>query len=192
MWLISEPTGAIAMAISQAFDKIHGLHLTPAQWVRTCVSVLFPLGVFGLINFLVDPIGLHPLFFSPFGIPGWVGAIIHLVQLAGLGAAYAAMTRADHPNSAGFWIMLTTTGFIALPFATLALDPFQLTLAGTSLFLLTLSTLLRSAPHSRTAAWFIVPALGMVGLSTIMGLLLAASYLPPFAPIYAHTQSPAG
>ncbi|MBJ6988687.1 MULTISPECIES: hypothetical protein [unclassified Devosia] len=179
------------MAISQAFDKVQSLHLTPAQWLRTFVSVLFPLGVFGLVNFLADPLGMQPLFFSPFGMPGWIGAIFHLSQLACLGAAYAAITRAGSSHSAGFWVMLTTAGFIALPFATSALDPFQLTLAGTSLFLLTVGTLLRVAPHSQGAVWFMTPALVMVGLATVMGLLLAASYLPPFAPIYVQTHSAA-
>lgn len=179
------------MAISQAFEKVQDLHLTPAQWVGTVVSVLFPLGAFGLLNLLVDPVGIHPLFFSPFGMPGWVGAIVHFIQLAGLGAAYAAMMRADGGSSARFWIMLTAVASIALPFATNALDPLQLTLAGTSLFLLTLATLLRAAPHSSAAAWFIVPTLSVIGLSTVMGLLLAASYLPPFAPLYAQTHAPA-
>lgn len=179
------------MALSQAFDKVHSLHLTPGQWVGAGVSALFPLGVFGLINFVADPQGIHPLFFSPFGMPGWIGAIIHFIQLAGLGAAYAAMMRSGGGSSAKFWIMLTTAGFIALPFATITLDPFQLTLVGTSLFLLTLATVLRVAPHSQAATWFLAPALSLIGLSTVMGLLLAASYLPPFAPLYAQTHAPA-
>jgi hypothetical protein len=150
-----------------------------------------PLGLFGLVNLGAEALGILPLYFSPFGMPGWVGAIVHLVQLALLGSAYWALTQRDLHTGSRFWLMALIAAYILLPFITPPLDSLQLSLLCTGLFLLAIATTTRVGAVSPLAGWLMAPMLAVIGTSSIMGLAVAAAYAPPFAVLQAHAAPPA-
>lgn len=156
--------------------------LVPARHVlglAFCAGL--PLGLFGLTNLGVEAMGMIPLFFSPFGMPGPVGAIVHLAQLALLGTAWWVLCR-DAPKSlARHWLTGLTVAYIALPFITPPLDSLQLSLVSTLLFLLCLATLNRVGAASARSGWLLAPVSIVLGTSAALGLILTAAYTPPFA-----------
>lgn len=145
-------------------------------------------GLFGLVNLGAEALGVMPLYFAPFGLPGWAGAAAHLAQLALLGAAYGALIPLA-ARRARIWLALLILLYIALPFLTAPLDSLQLSLVCTIVLLLGLATLRRAGEASPLAGWLLVPMLAIVGFSAAMGLVLTAAYSPPFALI--QTQNPA-
>lgn len=148
-----------------------------------------PLGLFGLLNLGGEAIGILPLFFAPFGLPGWVGAIAHLGQLALLGSAYWALTQRKSRSPARLWLIALMAGYIALPFITPPLDSLQLSLVCTGLFLASVATISRVGAVSPLAGWMMAPMLAVIGFSATMGLAIAAAYAPPFALMQAQ-QAP--
>ena len=51
------------------------------------LSTALPLSVYVIANGLAEAQGVVPLFFAPFGAPGWIGAVAHIGTLPLLGAA---------------------------------------------------------------------------------------------------------
>jgi hypothetical protein len=149
-----------------------------------------PLGLFGLVNLGADALGHLPLFFSPFGLPGWAGAVLHLVQLALLGAAFWALTRRGEGGSARFWLVGLTLAYILLPYITPPLDSLQLTAVCSLLFLLALGTVTRVGAASSRAGWLMSPMVFVIGVSAAMGLAISLAFAPPFALVQAQ-QAPA-
>lgn len=145
-------------------------------------------GLFGLANLGAEMLGLMPLFFAPFGLPGWAGAIAHLAQLALLGAAYGALIPLA-AHRARIWLAVLILAYIALPFLTAPLDSLQLSLVCTMVLLMGLATLRRVGDASSLAGWLLTPMLAIVGFSAAMGLVLTAAYSPPFALV--QNQNPA-
>lgn len=167
-------------------------HATPSSWRMMLAWIIctgLPLGLFGLLNLGGEAIGIQPLFFAPFGIPGWIGAVAHLGQLALLGSAYWALTQRDGQSPTRFWLVALIAGYIALPFVTPPLDSLQLSLVCTGLFLASVATISRVGAVSPLAAWMMAPMLAVLGFSATMGLAIAAAYAPPFALMQAH-QAP--
>lgn len=166
-----------------------------ASNVRVALALLacmgLPPGVFGLVNLGAEQLGILPLFFAPFGLPGWAGAIAHLAQLALLGGAFWAVTRHRDHHKAQAWLLALTTAYILLPFITPPLDSLQLALVSTTLFLLSVATVRRAAAVSAAAGWMMIPMLAIVGFSATMGLAIAAAYSPPFALMQGTEQAPA-
>ncbi len=149
-----------------------------------------PVGLFGLVNLGAEAFGIMPLFFAPFGLPGWVGGAVHLMQLALLGAAYWALHAAGADRTPRLWLAALTGAYIALPFLTAPLDSLQLSLLCTSLFLFGLATVHRVGSVTPVAGWLISPMLAIVGFSATMGLVLTAAYTPPFALIQGQNVAP--
>jgi hypothetical protein len=152
---------------------------------RIALSWLFaagwPLGLFGLVNLGAEALGILPLYFSPFGLPGWVGAAAHLAQLGMLGGAFLALTHKGQEGSARHWLTGFILAYIALPFITPPLDSLQLSLVCTSLFVVGFASAIRVAAVSKLAAGLMALPLAILGLSATMGLALAAAFTPPFA-----------
>lgn len=144
------------------------------------IAAGLPLGLFGLANLAAEAVGLMPLFFAPFGLPGWLGAVAHLAMLPLLGAAGWIATRKGD-ISLHLWLGALMAGVIAVPFITAPLDSLQMSIVSVGLFLLTLATIQRVGKASRTAGWLLVPVLGWLGLSAALGMVLAAAWTPPFA-----------
>ena len=141
----------------------------------------WPLGLFGLVNLGAEALNVLPLYFSPFGLPGWVGAAGHLAQLGMLGAAFLALTHKGHQGSARHWLTGFILAYIALPFITPPLDSLQLSLVCTTLFLVGFASVVRVAVESKIAAALMALPLAILGLSATMGLALSAVFTPPFA-----------
>ncbi|WIY52307.1 hypothetical protein O9Z70_12670 [Devosia sp. YIM 151766] len=137
-------------------------------------------GLFGLVNLGAEALDVLPLFFAPFGLPGWMGGAAHLGQLALLGAAFGVLLTVAAPRGR-HWLAALIAAYIALPFITPPLDSLQLSLVCTALFLLGLATLRRVGATSPLAGWLLTPMLAIVGFSASMGLVLTAAYTPPFA-----------
>ena len=168
-----------------------GTSLQSAARLVVCASL--PLGFFGLAHFAADAIGQFPIFFAPFGMPHWGGAVLHLAQLALLGAAFWALTEQATRGTARQWLIGLTALYILLPFVTPLLDSQQLGLICTALFLGTLATIRRVGRAAPVAGWLMAPMLAITGTSAALGLTMAAAYSPPFALMQSgHTQPAAG
>jgi hypothetical protein len=192
MSLLGEP---LKMATTAFIETVQSGQRAAAHPVRDAASFLvamgLPLGIFGLVNLGAEAAGILPLFFAPFGLPGWVGAVGHLAQLSFLGIAFWAVTRATADRAPLFWLGAVTAAYIFLPFITPPLDSLQLSLVCSALFLLTLAGMIRIGRVSPLATWLMTPTLAIVGFSATMGLALAAAYSPPFALIQGQQPAPA-
>lgn len=164
------------------------LHWRALLALAACTGL--PLGLFGLVNLGADALGYLPLFFSPFGLPGWAGAVLHLGQLALLGAAFWALSRGEDHGSARFWLVGLTLGYVLLPYITPPLDSLQLTAVCSLLFLLSLATVTRVGAASSLAGWLMSPMVFVIGVSAAMGLAISLAFAPPFALMQAQ-QAPA-
>jgi hypothetical protein len=182
------------MATTALFQAAHpGDHEKPSAWPDSLSLFVFaalPLGLFGLIHLIAESLGLLPFFFAPFGLPSWTGAVAHLTQLALIGAAYWAIVQQRPASRARFWTMALGAAYIMLPFMTPVLDSLQLAIVCTLMFLLIIATTMRVGKVSKLGGWMLAPMLVMVGLSSAMGLAVAA-YAPPFALTQAQQAAPA-
>ena len=182
------------MATTATLQQTRSSAILAAPHWRTILALVvragMPLGLFGLVNLGADALGYLPLFFSPFGLPGWAGAVLHLGQLALLGTAYFVLRRQDRGSSARFWLIGLTLAYILLPFITPPLDSLQLTLVCTLLFLVSLGTVARVGAAAPLAGWLMAPMLLVIGVSAAMGLAISLAYAPPFALMQAQ-QAPA-
>ncbi|MFC3703796.1 hypothetical protein ACFOOL_03375 [Devosia honganensis] len=155
------------------------------------VAAFLPLGAFGLVNLGAEALGILPLFFAPFGLPGWMGAVAHLAQLCLLGAAFGLLPHERASRAARLWLLVLVGCYIALPFVTPPLDSLQLSLVCTTLFLVGLAALRRVGAAAPGAGWLMTPMLLVLGFSATMGLAIAAAYSPPFALMQGQQAPPA-
>lgn len=145
-------------------------------------AMAMPLAAFSLINWVAEGDGVLPLFFSPFGLPGWIGAALYLGTLPLLGAAWHLVHREGAiGRSAGWWIAALAIGFIGFPFVVTPLDSFALSAIAVALSVVGFSAARRAALVSPMAGWVMAPALLWMGFSALMGLALTAAWAPPFA-----------
>lgn len=149
-----------------------------------------PLGLFGLVNLGAEALGILPLYFAPFGLPGWVGAVAHLAQLGLLGVASWALWNSAADRASRFWLAAFIGAYILLPFVTPPLDSLQLSIVCTSLFLFGFAAAIRVGRASALAAWLMSPTLAIVGFSATMGLMLSAAFAPPFALVQGEQVTP--
>ncbi len=184
------------MATTAMLDQAdHGhLHTHALQAAaRLVVCTSLPLGMFGLVHLSASAIGLFPIFFAPFGLPTWGGAVMHLLQLALLGGAFWALTEKATRGTARQWLIGLTAFYILLPFFTPLINSLQLGLVCTALFLGTMATIRRVGPAAPMAGWMMAPMLAVTGTSAALGLTMAAAYSPPFALMQSgQSQPPAG
>lgn len=178
-------------ALINTATRPHAIRVVDLRGALVLVGLTgLPVGLFGLVNLAAEAFGILPMFFSPFGLPGWAGGAVHLMQLALLGAAFWALHVAAAPRSPKLWLATLIGAYIALPFLTPPLDSLQLSLLCTSLFLLALATIHRVGKITPLAGWLISPMLVVVGVSATMGLVLTAAYTPPFALIQGQNPAP--
>jgi hypothetical protein len=182
------------MATTAYIETVQSSQQTAAHPFRDAASFVvyagLPLGLFGLANLGAEALDILPLFFAPFGIPGWVGAVAHLAQLSLLGIAFWAVTRNTAERAPRIWLAVLIGAYILLPFITPPLDSLQLSLITSALFLVTLAGMVRIGKASPLAAWLMAPTLGILGFSATMGLALAAAYAPPFALVQGQQPAP--
>lgn len=146
------------------------------------LSAALPLAVFVIANGLAELNGMLPLFFSPLGLPGWVGAVLHLGALPLFGVArWMVAGRGEAGQHAGWWIVALMAGMIGFPFLVAPLDSLMLSLVAFALLLVGLGTMVRVAAIERKAALLMMPGLAWMGFSAFIGLSFVAAWSPPFA-----------
>ena len=116
------------------------------------LSAALPLAVFVIVNGVAELNGLLPLFFSPFGLAGWVGGAMHLGALPLFGISrWIVANRGHEGRSAGWWLVALMAGVIAFPFVVNPLDSLALSIVSITLLLFGLATAMRTAKVSRHA-----------------------------------------
>lgn len=146
------------------------------------LSAALPLAVLVIANGVAELSGVLPLFFSPFGLPGWVGGALHIGSLPLFGIArWMVADRGPAGRVAGWWLVALIAGTIAFPFVVTPLDSLMLSIASMTLLLVGLSAAVRTATVSRRAALVMLPGLAWMGLSAFVGLSFVAGWSPPFA-----------
>lgn len=155
-------------------------HVSAASLLSFVICTGLPLGLFGLVNLGAEAMGYQPLFFAPFGLPGWLGAVAHLALLPMLGAAAWCVLRADS-KPAAHWLAGFIALLIGLPFAVAPLDSLALCMLVLTVLLVGFATLHRVSAASRAGAWLMAPALLWLGISALMGMAMAVAWSPPFA-----------
>lgn len=166
---------AITLPVGSVFDanRRDGLGMV--------LSGALPLSVFVIANGLAGLAGIVPLFFAPFGLPGWIGAVLHIASLPLFGVAHwMVVAEGREGRHAGHWLVALMAGAIVFPFAVTPLDPLFLCLATMILLLVGLATASLVAKVSPRAGLVMLPGLAWMGLSAFVGLSLVAGWSPPF------------
>jgi len=146
-----------------------------------------PLGLFGLVNLAGEGFGILPLFFSPYAIPGWLGAGIHLSLLFLIGLSAGLAWQRGGRTIIG-WVAALVVGMIAFPFLAPWLDSLQLALYVVGLLLLCGATAYRVSLHAPLAGLLMLPTLMWLGIGAALGLTMAAAWTPPFALMQGNQQ----
>ena len=63
------------------------------------LGAALPVSVFVIVNGLAELNGMVPLFFAPFGLPGWVGAALHIGSLPLFGVAHWMVANCGRDGS---------------------------------------------------------------------------------------------
>ena len=160
-------------------DRHDGLGLT--------LSAALPLAVFVIANGLGEINGLTPLFFSPFMLPGWLGAVIYLAGLPLFGIArWMVAARGEQGRRAGWWLVALMAGMIVLPFLVTPVDSLLLTILSFGLLVLGLGTMVRVGKVDPKAALVMAPGMAWMGFSAFVGLSFSSAWSPPFAVTNSH------
>jgi hypothetical protein len=145
------------------------------------LSAALPLAVFVIANGVAELNGILPLFFSPFGLPGWLGGALHIGSQPLFGSArWMVADRGRRGRVAGWWLVALMAGTIGFPFVVMPLDSLMLSLVAMTLLLVGLSAALRTAAVSNRAALVMLPGLAWMGFSAFVGLSFVAGWAPPF------------
>lgn len=154
------------------------------------LSAALPLAVFVIANGVAELNGMLPLFFSPFGLPGWLGGALHIGSLPLFGIArWMVAERGQAGRIAGWWLVALMAGTIAFPFLVMPLDSLMLSIVAMTLLLIGLSAAVRTAAVSKIAALVMLPGLAWMGLSAFVGLSFVAGWSPPFALTHSGSQN---
>ena len=146
------------------------------------LSAALPLAVFVIANGIAELNGTLPLFFSPLGLPGWLGAVLHLGALPLFGVArWMVAGRGEAGQRAGWWIVALMAGTIGFPFVVAPLEPLMLSLVAMALLVAGLGAMVRAGAVNPKAALVMAPGMAWLGFSAFVGLSFAAAWSPPFA-----------
>ena len=172
------------MATSRAISKqfLSGLDADRHNVLGLVLSAALPLAVFVIANGIAELNGMLPLFFAPFGLPGWMGGVLHLASLPLFGIArWMVADGGAEGRKAGWWVVALMAGTIIQPFLVMPLDSLVLTMVAFALFLLALGAMVRVGKVNPKAAAIMAPGMAWMGLSAFVGLSFAAAWSPPFA-----------
>lgn len=174
---------ATSAAVSLPIPEQHGLlDADRHDMLGLVLSAALPLAVFVIANGVAQLNGFLPLFFAPFGLPGWVGGALHLGSLPLFGIArWMVADRGQDGRNAGWWLVALIAGTIAFPFVVSPLDSLMLSIVSMTLLVVGISAAARTAAVSKRAALVMLPGLGWMGFSAFVGLSFVAGWSPPFA-----------
>lgn len=154
------------------------------------LSAALPLAVFVVGNGFAQINGVVPLFFSPLGMPGWIGAALCVGSLPLFGIArWMVAARGESGRKAGWWVVALMAGMIVHPFLVATLDSLMLTALAFGLLVTGLGALVRVAEVDPKAAMVMAPGMAWMGFSAFVGLSFAAAWAPPFAVTNSHNAA---
>ncbi|WP_354059231.1 tryptophan-rich sensory protein [Devosia sp. 2618] len=173
------------MTVSRAFHT--ALDADRHNMLGLVLSATLPLAVFVIANGIGELNHYLPLFFAPFGLPGWVGGALHLGSLPLLGIArWMVVNHGAEGKRAGWWIVGLMAATIAFPFVVAPLDSLMLCIIAFAMLVVALGTMVRVAAVEPKAALVMAPGLAWMGFSAFVGLSFAAGWAPPFAVTNSH------
>ena len=145
------------------------------------LSAALPLAAYVVFHGFAEMNGVMPLFFAPFGLPGWAGAMLYLMALPLFGVArWMVAEKSDDGRNAGWWLVALMAGTIVFPFVVAPLDSLMLSIISMSMLVAALGAGVRTARVSRLAGLVMLPGLAWMGLSAFVGLSFVAGWTPPF------------
>lgn len=155
------------------------------------LSGALPLSVFVIVHGMAELAGIVPLFFAPFGLPGWLGAALHIATLPLFGVARWLVVEHESADgrNAGWWLVGLMAGLIALPFVVGPLDSLILSVMTMALLLAGMAAAVRVGKVSPLAAMVMLPGVLWMGVSAFIGLALVAAWAPPFGLTNANGQN---
>jgi len=172
----------MATITANARPALWSLDADRRDYFGLALSAALPLAVFVIVNGLAELNGAVPLFFSPFGLPGWLGAVLYLGALPLFGAARWLVAREGvEGRIAGWWIVGLMAGAVVFPFLASPLDSLALSIVSMALVLVGVAAAGRAAKVSPLAAILMLPGLLWLGFSAFVGLSFVAAWSPPFA-----------
>lgn len=150
--------------------------------VGLVLSAVLPFAVFVVFNGVAGFLGVQPMFFAPLGLPGWMGAALHLSSLPLLGVSrWMVVAHGAAGHRAGWWIVGTMVGVGLFPYLVNPLNSLMLTLVSVMLVTVGLGAMVRAGAVEPKAALVMAPAMAWLGFSAFVGLSFAAAWAPPFA-----------
>jgi tryptophan-rich sensory protein len=145
------------------------------------LSAALPLAAYMVFNGIAQVNAVTPLFFAPFGMPGWAGAVLYLMALPLFGVArWMVAEKSEAGANAGWWLVALMAGTIVFPFIVAPLDSLMLSIISMSLLVVGLGAAIRTAKVSHLAGLVMLPGLAWLGLSAFVGLSFVAGWTPPF------------
>lgn len=145
------------------------------------LSAALPLAAYVVFNGFASLNNVVPLFFAPFGLPGWVGCALHLMALPLYGIArWLVAEKGEAGAKAGWWLVALMAGTIVFPFIVAPLDSLAVSIISMSLLIAALGAGVRTAKVSHLAGAIMLPGLAWMGLSAFVGLSFVAGWTPPF------------
>jgi tryptophan-rich sensory protein len=145
------------------------------------LSAALPLAAYVVFHGFAQLNHVMPLFFAPFGLPGWAGCALYLAALPIYGIArWMVAEKSADGASAGWWLVALMAGTIVFPFIVAPLDSLALAIISMGLLMVGLGAGIRTARVSRLAGLVMLPGLAWMGLSAFVGLSFVAGWTPPF------------
>lgn len=145
------------------------------------LSAALPLASYMVFYGIAEINQVMPLFFAPFGMPGWLGAAVYLLALPLFGVArWMVADKSEAGANAGWWLVALMAGTIVFPFMVAPLDSLLLSIMSMGLLIVGLGAAIRTAKVSRLAGLVMLPGLAWLGLSAFVGLSFVAGWTPPF------------
>ena len=151
------------------------------------LSAALPLAAYMVFHGFAAFNSAMPLFFAPFGLPGWAGCALYLIALPLYGIArWLVAAKGLDGAKAGWWLVALMAGTIVFPFVVAPLDSLALSIVSMSLLIAALGAGVRVAKVSPLAGAIMLPGLAWMGLSAFVGLSFVAGWTPPFGLTYAN------
>jgi hypothetical protein len=145
------------------------------------LSAALPLAAYVVFHGFAQLNDVMPLFFAPFGLPGWAGCALYLMALPLFGIArWMVADKGQQGATAGWWLVALMAGTIVFPFIVAPLDSLMLSIISMALLIVGLGAGVRTARISRLAGLVMLPGLAWMGLSAFIGLSFVAAWAPPF------------
>lgn len=176
-----------AFAARQSSSPLSLLDPNRGDALGAGLSAVLPLAALIMANGLASAAGVDAVATAreglPFAVPHWVASVITLMILPTWGMArWLAWQSGAKGRAASHWVVALIAGGVLHQLAAPHLDLFFTIAADAALLLLALATAAHLFGASRAAFFWLLPSLGWLGLTGVVGFtVLAGGWAPPFA-----------